>query len=439
MIGAASVSPVTACPGVQALPNRVVRHGRHASRAKAQWWRVVDPANADVLRQWVDEDHGRARANLPRWHRGKATEAKATVEFRETEQYQEMRADTGRALVWEYDEVKKRPVAVRKGTSSRACWSSRGVFVKVYVPQRLAMPDAPAILREEGVDPDTFKRWVEAETGYADKRTGRGVMVRPHTVRTLMQVHVRTVQRCRAAARRLGLYATIYTGRMLKIEEVWPLRGQGSPQRGETAESAFVIPKCLRRLWTMSYLPSGLAKGQIPSEGNPQLTLSPKGKKEQTSSALNVKERLRGRPGWKLACEVIERLSWACEAHPREFVGLLHRFATAARPWTVDDVLRHIEVVDRRRGWTTIRFASELTAPAYGMLNKYLRDAHEENDHPRLDVFLGIGDLSPREYAQRVARQQVTDPRRIETLATHIEARVRHERGHRCDREGCCA
>ncbi|TCC33915.1 hypothetical protein E0H75_42435 [Kribbella capetownensis] len=399
----------------------------------------MDFHHAEQLREWMDKDHRRFRKNLPRWHRVSVRDVTATEEFRKTPEYQEMRADTGHAFVWVYDDQKKCPKAVRKGTSSRACWSSRGVYLQVYIKERLRLPDAAGILRAENVDPETFLHWAKTESMWADPRTGRGVIVRPKVVAEVMKVATRTVQRCRATARLLGLYATVYTGRMLKVEEVWPRRDAGSAQRGEAAESAFVIPKLLRRLCTMSYLPRGAGQGQISTHSKPQLTLNPQGKKEQTSSALNVKTRRKAKAAYKLACQVLERLPWAREAPAKRLTGLLHRFATAAHPWTAEDIARHIDTTNSRRGWSAVHSPDDLRAPAYGLLSKYLRDTDPDNDHPRLDVFLGIGELTPREYAVRVAHQQVTDPRRLETLADHIEARVHHARGQRCDRPGCCA
>jgi hypothetical protein len=98
---------------------------------------------------------------------------------------------------------------------------------------------------------------------------------------------------------------------------------------------------------------------------------------------------------------------------------LLHRFATATHPWTAEDVVSHVDHVNRRRGWTAIYSPADLKAPAYALLASYLRDADPDNDHPRMDVFLA-------------------QERRAATLAENLRARELHDRGERCGRAWCC-
>lgn len=102
-----------------------------------------------------------------------------------------------------------------------------------------------------------------------------------------------------------------------------------------------------------------------------------------------------------------------------DLVATLSRFSTGELCWTADDVVRHIDAVNRRRGWTAIHSPSDLKNPPGALLAFYLRDVDRDADHPRLDIFLN-------------------QERRAAAKADHQAARELHDRGERCGREWCC-
>jgi hypothetical protein len=104
--------------------------------------------------------------------------------------------------------------------------------------------------------PDTLLRWARVKSLYAQEpRNGRQVIVRPDTLAGLLQCGERTVQRCNAAAREIGLELVVTPGRMLSELETYAARRRGSPQRGLSTVTAFVVPTQLRSLMVMTPLP----------------------------------------------------------------------------------------------------------------------------------------------------------------------------------------
>jgi hypothetical protein len=407
------------------------RHGRHAAAARAR--RAWVPEALRELRKLAESDPGALRG-LPRWHEPdpKAATCEGIWRLRDGRRVLERcplheitsghYAQVGPSYVGKYDPKTKRRTMVLEGTRSRVTWRSRDQYRNEFLPALLALPETQAVLRAYKVDPDTFRSWVRTETlpSYCDQRTGRRVVVRPVTVAQVMDASPSTVNRCRAAARALGIYATVFAGRMLDEEEQRHARwNHDSPQRGMAAESAFVIPRKHAGLGVMTCLHRGAGTGH--SGGNPDagLTLRTEGEKERTSSARNNKRRRRRSPGWVLAKAVTERLSWARGADPRDLLRPLSRFATGELSWTADDVVRHVDAVNRRRGWTAIHSPADLKAPAGAFLAFYLRDVDRDADHPRLDEFLEAERAEARKAEQRAAREL-------------------HDRGERCGRAWCC-
>lgn len=382
----------------QAQPARVAafpaRHGRHAAWAAQEPWRALQPDNVRELRTLADADPRGWRSKLPRWHKTSAHRELTSGLY----------AMTGKAWVWRYDPATGRREPVREGTTNRTTWLSRDRFLNGVVPLVLAEPGARETLRAHKVDRDTFRRFIRHETLYADQRTGRRVIVRAKTIAALMEVCERTVKRCRSAARELGLYATVYPGRMLKQLEQVQARYKGSAQRGLAAESAFIVPRSVGVKGSVSCLHRGVRTGHFPTDGSSLVTLNTDGEKEATPSPLTKKRKRRASPGYQLARAVVERLPFARNADPSRLAGMLHRFATSSTPWTAQDVVQHVDAVNARRGWSSITSPLELKAPAHGLLASYLRDTDPNADHPRLDVFL----------ADQRRADQLADRRRID-------------------------
>src|SRR5699024_2316358 len=103
----------------------------------------------------------------------------------------------------------------------------------------------PQILARHHVARDTFRTWARHESLHANITSGRQLIVRPDTIALTMECATRTVQRCRAAARELGLLVDVQAGRMLTLAESMQARYQGSPQRGFANESALTVPAWL--------------------------------------------------------------------------------------------------------------------------------------------------------------------------------------------------
>lgn len=381
------------------VPARPARHGRNTAEALAQPWRCLSAGYVRLLRAHAERAPRANRKRLPRWHQNSAYRPLSVGQY----------AENGASWVWEYDRQTGRRQPVQKGSTGRVAWTSRDRFLTTVLGLVLAEAGARDVLKAYRVDADTFRRWVRYESLYADQSTGRRVIVRAVTVAALMEVDKRTVQRCRAAGRALGLYVTLMPGRMLNVEEQTACRFRGSPQRGLANESAFVVPKHLARRGVVSCLHRGTRTGETSAYRNPVLALNTEGEKEPTSSARHLKRRRRASAGWKLAVQVVNRLPFARGADPRDFAALLHRFATAGHVWTADDVVRHVDRTNARKGWTSIADPADLKAPAFALLAKYLRDVEPVNDHPRMDLFLA--------EERRVAELERAEARRAEAAA----------------------
>jgi hypothetical protein len=424
MVATAVGTPTSPQPGVL----NPARHGRHAARARAA--RAIPVDQLRELRRITDADPWAGRGRLPRWHK-RDEQCEGGWRNPETGRYEPCPlhsitsgeyAEVGKSYVGRYDPKTKRRELVREGTTSRVTWLNRTQYLNHFLPALLALAASRDVLRAHKVDPGTFRRWVRTESlpGYCEQRTGRRIIVRPQTVADLMEVSVSTVHRCRSAARSLGIYATVYPGRMLGEAEQRHARwAHGSPQRGMAAESAFVVPRRHAGLGSVTCLHRGASAGEFPINPRAGLTVNTEGEKERTPSARINKRRRRASPAWVLARAVTERLSWARGADPKDFVATLSRFATGELCWTADDVVRHIDAVNRRRGWTAIHSPADLKYPAGALLAFYLRDVDRDADHPRLEMFLD---------QERAAAAK----------ADQLAARELHDRGERCGREWCC-
>jgi hypothetical protein len=351
------------------------------------------------------------------------------------------------------------PRAHEGAYSHIAAWQSRRHWLDVVVD--LVIEHRPDVLARHKISPDTFRHWARVETLFADWRTGRRCIRRPCTVARLAELHERTVQRCRAAARELGIYVDVVKGRMLRLGEILLARFHGSPQRGLANEAAFTIPHWVQRVLDRRSAAEAafretfgttarqalrpvlqLVRGvdaATPTSGattrTRQLTVDsgssePKAKAEPASPAQQPQHvgRRRRSAGYRLALAVRERLPWLAQCPAGRLSGVLEAYASSAWRWTAQDVVEHVDRTNRARGWTTPQPAS--VEWPYALLAAYFRDHTADPDpntgrrpqldpvehHPRADLFL---------WRERTERERV--------------ARAEHRRRGGCGVPGCPA
>ncbi len=248
------------------------------------------------------------------------------------------------------------------------------------------------VLAQHHVSPDVFRSWVAAKSLYAqERRSGRRVVVRPVTLAGLMQCAKRTVQRCQAAARAIGLELVITPGRMLSEIEVYAARRKGSPQRGLSTVTAFVVPTELRSVVERVTPTSGEAlRGSVTdlstfkqrsarSKGAPLRSAPPRNKKGRPQKPA----RHRSGPAWDLAIALTRQVIFLHRCPPGRIAGQLQRFTdpkqTGGMRWTTTRMLEAMELVNRRLGYAAPVHAK--TAP-WGLLAWYLRQIDPLADHP---------------------------------------------------------
>jgi hypothetical protein len=275
-------------------------------------------------------------------------------------------------------------VAAPDGAYSRIeAWRSREHWLTWVVPAAIGLHRD--ILARHHVDPDTFRSWAAVKSGYAHAGTGRRCVVRPDTLASVLDVSERTVQRCTAAAREMGLEVVVLAGRMLTFPECAYARRHGSRQRGLSTEVALtfsqvirrivdhVTPTRGRRLPTQSHLlpdlPDGLAaeqKGAAPPHCD------------------HARRRTRHKPpGWSLAQDLARAVPWLAGEGPARLAPALTPFATCQRPWQASDVAAAIDGHTARVGAGPIRPETIRTRPA-ALLAAILRQLDPDTDHPAL-------------------------------------------------------
>lgn len=267
-------------------------------------------------------------------------------------------------------------------------WRSRQHYLAVVIPQVMAA--APEVLAGHHVSPDTMLRWARVKSLYAQEaRTGRQIIVRPDTLAGLLQCSERTVQRCNAAARQLGLELVVTPGRMLTEEETYAARRKGSPQRGLSTVTAFVIPQVVRSL-VSCVTPT---RGRLLSTSVTDcLTFKQRSARTQGASLRSAPAATRqkpGRPGpaWHLAVGLKQQALFLHRCPPGRIAGQLARFTRCAHPWTSTQLLRAMDQINIRLGYTSPVRAK--TTP-WGLLAWYLQQIDEVADAP------GFGRSIPR-------------------------------------------
>ena len=269
-------------------------------------------------------------------------------------------------------------------------WTSRDHYLAFVVPAAIATQGD--VLAQHGVAADTFTRWVAAKSLYAQEHcSGRRVIVRPVTLAGLLQCSKRTVQRCQAAARDMGLEIVITPGRMLSEFECYKARKNGSPQRGLSTVSAFVVPSVLRHVVDHVTPTSG---GYVSASVKDLTTFNDRSARPKGAPLRSAPPRQGGPPGregprnrsgpaWDLAVQLTQQVIFLHRCPGGRIVGQLQRFTAPGVPrWTAERVTRAMDAVNRRHGYTAPTKPKE--AP-WGLLAWYLRQIDPIADNPGLD------------------------------------------------------
>ena len=262
-------------------------------------------------------------------------------------------------------------------------WTSREHYLAVTVP--IAIGLRRDILQRHHVDPATFLRWISAKSLYSqERRSGRRVIVRPETLAGLLQCSVSTVHRCQRAARDLGLEIVITPGRMLSDFEAYKARRNGSPQRGLSTVSAFVVPSWMKRPVQHDTPSSGLSLGASVTECPAFKQRSARSQGAPLRSAPHQRKRRRPRgPAWTLAQGLTQQVIFLHRCPPGRIANQLSRYTQPGIPrWTPERLTRAMDTVNSRLGYnapTTPR-----TTP-WGLLAWYLRQIDPIADNPGLD------------------------------------------------------
>lgn len=262
-------------------------------------------------------------------------------------------------------------------------WTSRALYLAFTVPA--AIQQRPESLTTHHVDPATFQRWVSAKSLYAqERRSGRRVIVRPQTLAGLLQCSLSTVHRCQRAARDLGLEIVITPGRMLSDFEAYKARKNGSPQRGLSTVSAFVVPSWLERPVDHDTPSSGLFIGThvkectafkqryARSKGAPLRSAPPQRRRSQPTG-----------PAWDLAKDLSQQVIFLHRCAPARIVNQLRRFTAPGLPrWTAERLTRAMDTVNKRHGYNA---PTRSTTKPWGLLAWYLHQIDPIADNPGLD------------------------------------------------------
>ena len=254
-------------------------------------------------------------------------------------------------------------------------WTTRQHYLAVVVPA--AVRAHADVLARYHVAPDTLLRWARVKSLYAQEpRCGRTVIVRPDTLAGLLQCSERTVQRCNAAARAIGLELVVVPGRMLSEIETYAARRQGSPQRGLSTVTAFVVPARLRQL-VVDVTPTRGGPSSIPVKKLP--TVKPRSARPEGAPLRSAPRQRRRGPAWHLAAGLTDQAIFLRRCPPGRIAGQLGRFTRAPHRWTPTQILRAMDAVNVRLGYTAPVKAK--TTP-WGLLAWYLGQIDEVADAP---------------------------------------------------------
>lgn len=325
-------------------------------REAARSHRVCAPEHAT----WVEANCLADRQLLPRWHQA------------DRRRHRVAGAPAGGVHV----------MAPDGAYAGLECWRSREHWLTVVVPVVLA---TRATAYAGQVSRTLLARYLRVVSGWACPRTGRRCVVRPVTVASVLGVDERTVQRCRAAARAIGLEVVVLTGRMLTEPERKEAQASGSTQRGLSTEVAFTIPRGIPRHLLTATPSRGPLVDKKQDWDNTHLDAASGEKTDATPS----RPRHRGRHGLKrgrrLAADLAQIVPWLATERPGRLAPALHRFATCTPVWRAGDLSVVLADVVRRRGHNPAGLSEHAirTRPAV-VLASLLRDVDEVADHPSI-------------------------------------------------------
>lgn len=262
-------------------------------------------------------------------------------------------------------------------------WTSRDHYLRWIIPAAIALHRH--VLGRHKISAATFLRWANAKTLYAQqRRCGRTVIVRPVTLAGILQCTTRTVQRCNAAAREMGLERVITPGRMLTWTERRHAMDAGSPQRGLATVTCFVSPRDLAVAASqITHHPgtgSPLPRGTVFDPSVTDFITFKARKRRKTSPSLRSgpHQRKRG-PAWHLAADLTARVFWLRGVPAGRLQGQLTRFTGTEHPWTAERLLRAMDNINLRLGYSSpVRANSR----PWGLLAWYLRQIDPVMDHP---------------------------------------------------------
>lgn len=266
-------------------------------------------------------------------------------------------------------------------------WSSREHYLRVVVPITVQLHRD--VLRRHEIAVDTFRRFLAAKSLYAqEQRSGRTVIVRPDTIAGLAGLSERHVQKCNRAARELGLEIVLETGRMLSELEVYAARRRGSPQRGLSTVTAFVVPGTVRLLVyaatptrgsgsRSSAKKSSTFKQRFAGQNGAPLRSAP--------PAPSEKSRPRP-PGWRLAVDLTGGALFLRRCSPARVAPQLARFTRCPHRWTATQLMRAMDQVNVRLGYTSPVRARR---SPWALLKWYLDQIDEVADAPGFGRSIG--------------------------------------------------
>ena len=259
-------------------------------------------------------------------------------------------------------------------------WTSREHYLRVVVP--IAVGLHRDVLRRHEIAPDTFRRWAAAKTLYAqEQRSGRTVIVRPDTIAGLAGCSERHIQKCNRAAREMGLEIVLETGRMLSEIEVYAARRRGSPQRGLSTVTAFVVPGAIKLL-VYSDTPT---RGKSSSSSvRDRHTFKPRSARSQgaplRSAPPPTKRAQRAKPsGWPLAVGLTQHAVFLKRCPPGRIAPQLARFTRCPHRWTAMQLIRAMDQVNIRLGYSS---PVQPKRSPWALLAWYLRQIDEVADAP---------------------------------------------------------
>jgi len=282
--------------------------------------------------------------------------------------------------------VRSRPVMSGAYTGTLG-WSSREHYLRVVVPITLQLHRE--VLRRHEIAVDTFRRFLAAKSLYAqEQRSGRTVIVRPDTVAGLAGLSERHVQKCNRAARELGLEIVLEAGRMLSELEVYAARRRGSPQRGLSTVTAFVVPGVVRLLVYADTPTRGRGSRSSVKESSTFIKRSARSKSAPLRSATSpTKPAVRPKPpGWRLAADLTDQAVFLRRCSPSRVAPQLARFTRCPHRWTATQLIRAMDQINIRLGYSS---PVQAKRSPWALLKWYLQQIDEVADAPGFGRSIG--------------------------------------------------